>query len=375
MKNIIAKSYINKEFKNSNQNEPVVSIIDNKTIIGTLSYCSKEDINLAFKGAKQYFNKNKLLPLDQRISYLKKMAEVLEENKEYLASLITNEIAKPYSDSLTEITRSIEFILQTIKVYEYETTHPLVFSSEVLKMDKEATYHLTPLGVVLCITPFNYPINLLIAKIAPAIICGNSVVIKPSAGGSLVTYEFIRLLDQKDIPSGLIQLLICKGATVGSKLYTNKNVDCVNFTGSTRVGLDIGKKVVLKPLILEMSGKDVAIVLKDVDIEKTAQEIVNGAFNFNGQRCTAIKRVLVDQSIAEQLIDSINQKVNALKCGDPFEKGVFITPTFNKNNIFLMQELIEDALKLGATSHQEYKVEKQLVHPVVLSNVTNKMKV
>lgn len=369
---INAKSYINGKWINSDKTENIYSIFNND-LLGTISNIDNNYINLSYKSSYEKFLDYRNSSYKQRKDILLKMIDVLDKNKEYLSNIMAHEIGKKMSDCISEITRSIEFIKDVINIYNNEFEKQIIFSDKQLRTNKQAIYTKDPLGAILCIVPFNYPINLLISKIVPALIVGNTVIIKPSIKGSLVTYEFIRLLTQKCNLDGIVQLLIIESGLIRNSLFSNKYLSLVNFTGSTNVGFAIVKKNPLKKFILELGGKDAAVVLDDANLEKTCNEIINGSFNFNGQRCTAIKRVIVSEKIHDKLIDILNQRVSNIKCGSPFDNDVLITPLISSSAIDFAKSLFEDARKRGAKIHQQFNVENNILKPIIMSNINNKM--
>ena len=195
----------------------------NDELLGSVPSCSKDDVDMAFEAANNAFKNFKKSKISFRSEILEKISKVLLENTDELAELISKEVAKPIKDSKTEVIRSVDIITETIKEYQKIINNPRVYGEEELKTNKKkAIYHLEPLGVVLAITPFNYPINLLVAKIAPAIISGNTMVIKAASSGSLVTARFIELIHEQNIPDGIINLVSGAGREIGDYIVTNK---------------------------------------------------------------------------------------------------------------------------------------------------------
>lgn len=348
----------------------------NDELLGSVPSCSKDDVDMAFEAANNAFKSFKKSKISFRVEILEKISKVLLENTDELAELISKEVAKPIKDSKTEVVRSVDIITETIKEYQKIINSPRVYGEEELKTNKKkAIYHLEPLGVVLAITPFNYPINLLVAKIAPAIISGNTMVIKAASSGSLVTAKFIELIHEQNIPDGIINLVSGAGREIGDYIVTNKHVKMISFTGSTNVAKNICKNTAMIPLVLENGGKDPAIVLDDADLDLTVNEIISGAFSFSGQRCTAIKRVIVQKNIADNLIQKLNNKINNLNVGYPFDDNVFITPLINKKSLDYNLSLLEDAKQKNAILNQEIKYEGNLLWPVLVSNVKTDMRI
>jgi glyceraldehyde-3-phosphate dehydrogenase (NADP+) len=226
---------------------------------------------------------------------------------------------------------------------------------------------------VLAISPFNYPVNLSASKIAPALIAGNSVILKPPTQGAISALYLAEIFNQAGLPAGLLNVITGRGSEIGDYIVTHKDINFINFTGSSEVGRHISKISEMVPLLLELGGKDAAIVLKDADLELAANNIVSGAYGYSGQRCTAVKRVLVVDNIADELVDLITLKVQKLKVGKP-EDGVDITPLINDKAADFVQELIDDAITQGANLIIGNKREGNLIYPTLLDNVTTKMR-
>ena len=175
------------------------------------------------------------------------------------------------------------------------------------------------MGVVLAISPFNYPINLAASKIAPALVAGNTVVFKPATQGSLCGLYLAKIFEEAGVPNGVLNTITGKGTDIGDYVVTHPNIDFINFTGSSEVGRRIAQIINMVPLLMELGGKDAAIVLKDADLDLAAKNIVDGAYSYSGQRCTAVKRVLVEDEIANELVIKLKELVEGLKVGNPDE--------------------------------------------------------
>lgn len=358
---------VNGEYYDSNSVLEIYSPIDN-SIVGSTPAMSKEDVDYAMITAKNSFKNWKNLSYKERSDYLKKVSEKLLENKEILAKTMVLEIAKPYKASLIEIERTahlINFSADTLLNINGEVFEGGSF--EKSSHNKISMVRYTPYGVVLCIAPFNYPINLSMAKIVTALLAGNTVVFKPSTQGSVVALKMMSII--KDVlPKGVLNSVTGKGSVIGDYLIEHPIVDFINFTGSTPVGLHLSKLAGMKPLILELGGKDAAIVLDDADLEKTAEDIINGAFSYSGQRCTAIKRVLVDNKVADKLVDLLNNKLSKVKVGSALE-DVMISELIDKSSADFVEELIKDTLQLNRPTKQEYKRYGNLIYPMIFDKV------
>jgi glyceraldehyde-3-phosphate dehydrogenase (NADP+) len=224
--------------------------------------------------------------------------------------------------------------------------------------------------VVLAIAPFNYPVNLSASKLAPALIGGNVVLFKPPTQGAISALELVGALTDAGVPDGVIATATGRGSVIGDYLVSHKGVDMVSFTGSTGVGQHIAKLTGMIPLVMELGGKDAAIILEDADIEKAAKNIVSGAFSYSGQRCTAVKRVLVIDEVADKLVAYVEEEVKKLKSGLPMEEGVVITPLIDKKAADFVEQLIDDAIAKGGVPLTERRREGNLIYPVVFDHVT-----
>ncbi|WP_156285800.1 aldehyde dehydrogenase family protein [Oceanivirga salmonicida] len=344
----------------------------NKESLGYVEAMNTQKIDSIIMDLEKSFEDFKNIEIIKRATMLKECAVLLENDKERLAKIMAMEISKPYKDALSEIDRSIEMIYYTIE--EALRISDEIYDGRGLGVNKRALVHREPLGVVLCIAPFNYPINLSISKIIPALIMGNVVLFKPPTQGSIVCNEMVKILN-KALPKNVLEIVTGYGRVIGDHIITHKSIKFINFTGSTNVGKGISNKSEMKGLMLELGGKDAAIVLEDADLEKASSEIVKGAYSYSGQRCTAIKRVLVIDKIADRLVEKIKEKVTKLKVGNPMEEGVYITPLIDSKSADFVENLIKDAIDKGAKLVLSNKREGNIIYPTLLDNVSLDMEV
>jgi glyceraldehyde-3-phosphate dehydrogenase (NADP+) len=230
-----------------------------------------------------------------------------------------------------------------------------------------------PLGTVLAIPPFNYPINLAISKIAPGLIAGNAVVLKPPTQGAISGVYLTMLLLDAGLPEGILQAVTGRGSEIGDYLIQHPTVDMISFTGSTETGQHLARKAGMIPLMLELGGKDAAIVLKDADLDAAARDIVSGAFAYSGQRCTAVKRVLVTEPVADELVGLIVERVKQLTVGSA-EGDCTVTPLINQSSADFVEELIKDTQQNGANLLVGGQRDGNLIYPTVFDHVTEDMR-
>jgi glyceraldehyde-3-phosphate dehydrogenase (NADP+) len=284
------------------------------------------------------------------------------------------EIAKDSKSATSEVKRTVDFINFTASEgnhVEGETIGADSFPG--YKKNKISFVTRIPLGTVLAISPFNYPVNLSASKIAPALIAGNSVILKPPTQGAISTLYLAEIFNKAGLPAGLLNVITGRGSEIGDYIVAHKDINFINFTGSSLVGRHISKITDMVPLLLELGGKDAAIVLKDADLELASNNIVSGAYGYSGQRCTAVKRVLVVNEVADELVHLIKEKIEKLKVGRP-EDGVDITPLISDKAADFVQELMDDSINKGAKLVIGNKRHGNLIYPTLIDNVTTDMR-
>ena len=324
------KAYINGVFLNS---EKKLEIINPKTgeIAGTVPSLNKEDINKAFTIARSKYGEWRKTALIDRIEMFKNLNCLLLKNKNQLAKIMEDEIAKPFNDGVVEVERTVEYISKTISQWD-----SLKYSSITIG-NKKANLNRIPIGVVLAISPFNYPINLSLSKIAPALLTGNTVVFKPATNGSLSGAFLAQMIHKAGFPNGVFNLVTGRGREIGDILTSHKYISMISFTGSVRVGKEIAKNQAMIPLVLEMGGNDAAYIRFDANLELAAKEVAKGAFSYTGQRCTAIKRLILHKDIKDEFLNILVNETKLMKA------GVLVT---NKA-IKYVEELILDSKNNG----------------------------
>lgn len=343
-------------------------------VIGNIQALTKDEVDEILENSKTAQVKWGETPISERAEILYKAANILEENVEEIAKIMQSEIAKDAKSAISEVKRTVDFIRFTAsegKHIEGETIGGDNFPG--FNKSKLSFVTRVPLGVVLSISPFNYPVNLSASKIAPALVAGNSVVLKPPTQGAISALYLAEVFNKAGLPKGVLNTVTGRGSEIGDYLVTHKNVNFINFTGSTEVGKHIAKEANMIPMMMELGGKDAAIVLEDADLELAAKNIVSGAYSYSGQRCTAVKRVLVLDKVADKLVDLLKDKVSKLKVGSP-EDDVDITPLIDSKAADFVQGLIDDAISKDAKLLLGNKREANLIYPTLFDNVTTDMR-
>lgn len=348
----------------------------NNLLIGRVPAMSKEDVDLAIANSKESQGLWKLTPMNKRVEILYKAAEILENEVEALSDLLVSEIAKDKKSARSEVIRTADFIrftADTAKNIQGESIPSDSFPG--YKNNKMSVVTREPLGVILAISPFNYPVNLAASKIAPAIVSGNAVIFKPATQGSLSGLYLAKVFEEAGVPKGVINVVTGRGSEIGDYVVTHKDVNFINFTGSSEIGARISQMTKMIPVLMELGGKDAAIVLEDADLELTAKNIVLGAYSYSGQRCTAVKRVLVDERIADELVNKLKIEIEKLVVGNPLEKEACdIVPLIDEKSADFVEELIDDSIRKGGELVVGGSREGNLIYPTLIDNVTEDMR-
>lgn len=300
------------------------------------------------------------------------VVDKLRKKRQEFAELLTLEVGKPINESLVEVDRSIE----TLKLAAEEAKR--IYGESVpldAGLNGKGFFAFTqrmPLGVVVAIAPFNYPLNLTIHKIAPAIACKNTVIVKPPSEAPLTVMKFCELLNE-EFPDGVVNVVTGYGSEVGDYLVTSADVDKVSFTGSVPTGLMISQKAGMKKVTLELGGNDPMIVLKDADIDKAIKGVINGAFLNAGQVCMGVKRIIIDESIADEFVQKLVVATEKLVMGNPQDSKTTLGTLISKKAAIQVEQAVNDAVEKGAKILTGGNREDAFYEATVIDNVSPDM--
>ena len=368
------QNLVNGEWKSSEKEITIYSPI-NQEELGTVPAMSQAEVDEAMQAARAALPAWRALSAVERAAYLHKTAAILERDKEKIGTILAKEVAKGIKAAIGEVVRTADLIRYAAEEGVRITGQAMEGGGfEAASKNKLAVVRREPVGVVIAIAPFNYPVNLSGSKIAPALIAGNVVMFKPPTQGSISGLLLAKAFEEAGIPAGVFNTITGRGSEIGDYIIEHKEVNFINFTGSTPIGERIGRLAGMRPIMLELGGKDAALVLEDADLEHAAKQIVAGAFSYSGQRCTAIKRVIVLESVADTLATLLQAEVAKLTVGDPFDNAD-ITPVIDNASADFIWGLIEDAQEKGAQALTPIKREGNLLWPVLFDQVTKDMKV
>ena len=368
------RNLVNGQWKSSEKEITIYSPI-NQEELGAVPAMSQAEVDEAMQAARAALPAWRALSAVERAAYLHKTAAILERDKEEIGTILAKEVAKGIKAAIGEVVRTADLIRYAAEEGLRITGQAMEGGGfEAASKNKLAVVRREPVGVVLAIAPFNYPVNLSGSKIAPALIAGNVVMFKPPTQGSISGLLLAKAFEEAGIPAGVFNTITGRGSEIGDYIIEHKEVNFINFTGSTPIGERIGRLAGMRPIMLELGGKDAALVLEDADLEHAAKQIVAGAFSYSGQRCTAIKRVIVLESVADKLVTLLQAEVAKLTVGDPFDNAD-ITPVIDNASADFIWGLIEDAQEKGAQALTPIKREDNLLWPVLFDQVTKDMKV
>ncbi|KAB5513846.1 hypothetical protein DKX38_027752 [Salix brachista] len=352
----VFKFYSDGEWKRSSSGK-FVSIINPTT--RKTSYkvqaCTQEEVNKIIESAKTAQKSWAKTPLWKRAELLHKAAAILKEHRAPIAECLVKEIAKPAKDAVTEVVRSGDLVSYCAEEGVRILGEGKFLVSDSFPGNERTRYCLTskiPLGVVLAIPPFNYPVNLAVSKIAPALIAGNSLVLKPPTQGAVAALHMVHCFHLAGFPKGLIGCVTGKGSEIGDFLTMHPGVNCISFTGGD-TGIAISKKAGMVPLQMELGGKDACIILEDADLDLAAANIVKGGFSYSYKWY----HLLLSMQWSE-----------VHSCEGCPHHGIESSANF-------IEGLVMDAKQKGATFCQEYKREGNLIWPLLLDNVQPDMRI
>ena len=298
----------------------------------------------AANNAKKYLQEMSAFKVSNKLF---NVCEKLKLHREDFAELLTKEVGKPINESYVELDRSIE----TLKLAAEEAKR--IYGESVpldAGLNGKGFFAFTqklPLGVVAAITPFNYPLNLTIHKIAPAIAAKNTVIIKPPTDAPLTVMKFAELLNE-EFPKGVINVITGYGSEVGDALVASAKIDKISFTGSVMTGLMISQRAGMKKVTLELGGNDPLIVLDDANTDAAVKGVINGAYLNAGQVCMGVKRIIVQEGIYEEFKAKLVEETSKIKMGNPMDKKTQLGTLISKKAAVHVEETVNNAVKDGA---------------------------
>lgn len=348
----------------------------NQEVIGKISCAKEEDINQAVITAEKVFHETmKKMPAYQRSEILRKTADLLEEKSNEFVNLLALEAGKPIREGEGEVTRAIQvlrFASEGAKsIYgEYIPMDSAIGGENQIGITKRV-----PLGVIAAITPFNFPLNLVLHKVAPAIAAGNTIVLKPAEKTPFSTVKLYQLLEHAGLPKGALNILMGPGQELVEPLVTHPIVKKVTFTGSGTIGWKIKEMAKRKKVTLELGSNAPNIIFADSDLEKAVSAICMGGYTFAGQACVSAQRIYVEKEIHDTFISKLEEQLKQLKAGNPLDETTTFGPMITEEAAIRAEEWINEAVLDGADIIIGGKRQGTMLQPTVLKNVTSEMRV
>jgi len=323
-----------------------VNPADRLDVIGEFPESTIEDVSAAVEAAAHAYQKWKLVPAPKRAEILYRAAALLTERKESLARDMTREMGKVLKETRGDVQEAIDMTYYIAG--EGRRLHGHTTPSEL--QNKYMMSMRVPLGVAAVITPWNFPMAIPSWKIIPALVTGNTVVLKPSPEAPVSAYNFVQILLEAGIPPGVVNLITGTGPLTGAHLVTHSGVALVSFTGSTETGRAINQSVApsLKRISLEMGGKNAILVMDDADLELAVDGAVWGGFGTTGQRCTAASRVILHESIYEDFLAKFVARVESLRVGNGLEPETEMGPCVNESQLYKVEKYVQIGKDEGA---------------------------
>jgi alpha-ketoglutaric semialdehyde dehydrogenase len=373
-------NYINGEWISSSTNEviKITNPANHEDVIGYVQKSTKEDLDQAVAAAKLAQKKWKKLSGDARGKYLYKVADIMESRLDEVAECMTREMGKTLPEAKGETARGVAIL----RYYAGEGMRKV--GDVIPSSDSNALMFTTrvPLGVVGVITPWNFPVAIPIWKMAPALIYGNAVVIKPATETAVTCAKILECFSEAGIPEGVINMVTGPGSVIGQGLADHPDVNGITFTGSNGVGKQIGQAVFSRggKYQLEMGGKNPVIVTADADIDLAVEATISGGLRSTGQKCTATSRVIIQNEIYEEFKEKLLAKVREISVGDGLKEGIWMGPSASEGQLNTVLHYIDKGREEGATllvggerlTGQEYD-KGYFVQPTVFENVTSNM--
>ncbi len=346
-------------------------------LIDTVPSLTKEDVEAAIDYADAHQKDWEAKSVIERCEVLSRFAELVEENKDELAMLLSKETGKPIKEAYNEIANiqiGVPGYVEKVK-HEYGN---IVYRGTEKGQENTIQYTIQqPLGVVVAIIPFNFPSDIFINKVPPALLMGNAVILKPASVNPLTLTRYVELLVEAGVPAGVISVVHGSGSVVGKTLTSSKKVDMVSLTGSTAAGIDAAKNCAehCAHSSLELGGNDAFILCADGDMDLAIEETVWGRLYNTGQVCCASKRFLVENSVKDEYIRRMVEKINSLKQGDPQDMSTDIGCLVSEDAAIEVERQVQETIAAGATLVCGGKRNGAFYEPTILDNVTPDMEV
>lgn len=366
------KMYLAGEWVDRKESIRVENPYDN-ALVATVARASKEDLTTAIAKAHEAFSKTRELTSYQREEACLAVSEGLQKNAEKFTTMMSMEVGKALVDSRGEVARAVE-------VFKTAAEEARRVGGEIMDLDwtrgaenRMGLIRRFPIGVIAGISPFNFPLNLVAHKIAPAMASGNTIVLKPAPKTPVMALMLAELIDKTDYPKGALSVLPAANED-SSPLIEDERVRLISFTGSDAVGWWIKSRAKKARVVLELGGNAGVVIADDADLAYAAERVVKGGFGSAGQSCISVQRVFVHEKIYSTFLTKITARVKKLRLGNPLDETTDIGTLVDDRAIEKTRVILDDARAGGATFVTGGKIRGRLVEPTILTNVKKTMK-
>ena len=363
MKMIIGGEWIDKKEKINVENP------FNGKVIDTVPRGDAKDIDAALRAAEKGFAINRNLPVHERISILRKTADIMQERYQELAETIATEGSKTIKEARKEVGRAINTITISAEEARRINGETIPFDSAPGSENRVGYYYRFPIGIIAAITPFNDPLNLVAHKLGPAIAGGNAVVCKPATVTPLSALKLGECLLQAGLPGPILSIVTGYGGEIGDVLVSDPRVRMISFTGGVEAGEQITKKAGLKKIGMELGSNSPVIVMDDCDLPNAVESCVSGAFWAVGQNCIGVQRIYIQEKIYQTFRDQFATRTKKYKTGYQLDEDTDMGPMITEGEAQRVMEWIDEAVKSGAKLLCGGSREGTLVQPTALENV------
>jgi len=376
------KNFINGRWIDSKSGETFRSInpANKGEVVGIVSKSGQEDVDQAVKAAQEAYEGWRLTPPPRRGEILFRAAEIILKNKQALGRLETREMGKILTEGLGDVQEAID--MGYYMAGEGRRLSGETVPSELPNKDMKSIR--VPIGVFGLITPWNFPIAIPAWKIFPALVCGNTVVFKPSSDTSVCAAKLVEILAEAGLPKGVLNLVHGPGGEVGEYLVSHPGVDAISFTGSSDTGKHLEEMcgAIHRIIVTEMGGKNAIIVMDDANLDLAIDGAVWGGFGTSGQRCTAASRIIIHKKVYRTFTEKFRAAASRLKLGNGLQKGIDMGPVINESQFNKILKYIDIGKKegarliLGGKPYQKGSCSKgYFIEPTIFGEVTPEMRI
>ncbi len=338
---------------------------NHKEVVGTIHQASIKEADMAIQAALTRFESWKHVDPEVRADVLFKSAAIIRRRKFEFSALLTIEAGKPWAEADADVAEAIDFLeYYGRQMRQMTRVDDAILSRRNIERNE---YHYIPLGVGAIITPWNFPLAILVGMSSAAIVSGNTILLKPASTTQVIAYKFVEVLEEAGLPAGVINFIPGSGREIGDYMVNHPKIRFISFTGSKDVGITIYERAAkvqpgqiwLKRVIAEMGGKDAIIVDDQADLDLAADSIVRSAFGFSGQKCSACSRAIIHEAVYDTVVAKMLDIVKTLKVGSPKESDTFMGPVndqnaFNKITSYFEVGAIEGKLVFGGKADDSH---------------------